>query len=584
MKGLREILQAPIQFQTETLHACTHWNRSWLPDDDGKGGMFCSLLYKAFKEIETSESAGDLSGLSALLAKLTISRLYDLQFSSLEARNQGTQQPDQILRRYWREPSVTKILNFSDVSIFESWTDQNLRNWAKILLDRREFVKSEILAEILLKKQHNLLKGQTVLKESVFRDLMLWGYTAEGCAQNIRSNERLSVAIKYLTNTVEGLISESKKITSENSPQVAEIFHCLGHLHIAAALHTTGQSPGFAINGIYYLGEAAKINNGYLSCYTSCHAELGDNRECLLASERILANNRLSELAADEQNIVRAEINFYMAIAHLNLSEFANARKHFGVFRSYMENTSFDAIRHAELFEAKTKLKSNRLTEMSSIELQKLVKDISSLEFTSQASTSIQEEKVSTENALIFLSSLLSDDGVSEKSVDVELLGDAKKFMKTLVLTDQDLVSSVCIRVFLSDSKKRKNLTEKLEARLDEYFKRNNITDRFRSIAIEPTERKSIGNSAKCFFTVSLGGSLDESDRISLDDFYKTGKNSFDYGNAVSWIVVITAYYLLVRFICRDRYVFALAPCENSPALTYQQPGYYLKDIVDVSQ
>ena len=359
----------------------------------------------------------------------------------------------------------------------------------------------------------------------------------------------------------------------------------MGHLHVVAALYASDQSPGFAINGIYYLGKAAKLNNAYLSCYTSCHAELGDNRECLLASERILSENIFSGLAAEEENIVRAEINFYMAIAHLNLSEFANARKRFGEFRNKMKNTSFDAIRHAELFETKTKLKSNPLADLSSSVLQRLARDINILDFTSQASTSIQDEKISTENALMFLSVLLSDVRGSVKKPDVELMGDMQKFMRSLVLTDHDLINKVCITIFWANSGKRKSLIKKLEDRFESLFMSVGLSYEVCPIRIDPFTGGRTENSVECSFMVNFGDTWNGDDEISLCDFLDTqGKKKFDYDNAVSWIVVVTAFYLLVRFIYRDRYVFALAPCENSPALTYQQPSYYLKDLVDVLQ
>ncbi len=202
MNGLKEIIQPASQFQSSALHAYPHWNRSWLPESESQSIAFCSLLDKAFKDIELGENAGDLSGLPTLLAKLTISRLYDLQLSAIEARTEDISQADQTMRKYWRNEGVGKALKFNDVSIFDTWSVDHLRNWAKILLDRRQFSEAELLADILVQKQNTLLEADSVIEQSVFKDLMLWAYTTEGCAQNSRNDERLSKAISFLTNTV----------------------------------------------------------------------------------------------------------------------------------------------------------------------------------------------------------------------------------------------------------------------------------------------------------------------------------------------------------------------------------------------
>lgn len=249
-----------------------------------------------------------------------------------------------------------------------------------------------------------------------------------------------------------------------------------------------------------------------------------------------------------------------------------------------MQGQSKDAERHKDFFEIKRDLKSADWRSITHNDAGQFKRDVAQIDFTSQASTAIQVERDCVERALAFLEELLKPSaGDNEKEienyVDTVFLK-SMEFLKSLVSNDQDLAQKLNITIRWNSAKENRDLRTAVKKGLAKLAKAlpdwNNLGE------IKVLAGK--GSKADCDILISAEKDHDhEKTAIPLSAFLGPSMEAslFRYDVAEKAVVTLVAFYLFIRFIQRDRYVFALAPCENSPALQFQQPNYWLNEILN---
>lgn len=507
------------------------------------------------------------------------------------------------VRSFWNCDQPNFEIDFESDGLDEA----QKRVLSKLLLDRNNSAKYAVAGfDYLLKAMFKRNSNVSVWSDDAyFRTQIFWGYACEGATMQTRDSKYADFAIKQLIKLSGEFENEKKREDNKTDNKQkelwrmrAEIHHCLGHLYISRFLHCSNSDRSDALNGSHHLEKSAGLNSSYLSCYTSCFSELGEHDECIRVSKMHLdRREEISKELGEQASTVQAEILFYLANAFLNTSNYFDAEEKFKEFLSLLDTHDGDAKNHAKLFDAKLKLKKIPLYELrrNPTKIDDLNDQVRPLDFVSHASTQIQSEKEKVSSALKFLQSVSGDFRASDMLNPTHpermtaAVKEAAEFLRTLQNHyESDISANISILISVP-SNKRPNGTfcNRLVKKLDELQADHGLigkNEKSGAIALmfEKAHQHTNTDKVKIFVNQQLfdGTSNDLALEIPNSTMKEVLENRRSDANFCKFLIIITAFHALKRFILRDQYVFALAPCITSPALEFQSPKYSLSDVI----
>lgn len=448
----------------------------------------------------------------------------------------------------------------------DSLPETHLRCIAALLYERNDYAKASELFEKCLCSE-----------ASDERTKFLLAYSYEGLGRERNHPEMISKAIAIV-----------EPLTRSSEPAVAaEAHHCLGHLFLARA--AVGTVAGDRREGIRRLESAARAYSGYISCFASAFAELGDYDRTISESTKIIDGRgwSLEGLGADDRETVLMEVKFYLAYAYSCRCAFEKAAQLFSEFQRTMERRGRnDACNHAKLFLLKNELKRMRLTEIYADSLQYFTSSLRAMAFVADTvgSHAVGKEKDRYLCIIRFLEKLnefrRTGGAVLMQTVQLE----AEHLVETLESEVPGLVRHPVVSLVDADSE----LTSKLLA--DDRLKQL-LKDSLVNTIVPSADGQTEAVAPKGDFIIVVHRRLVDAlptiaafarERYVLalveDDAATMIWPKMRYHvctnpkTAAQRVVLALAITLLKRFLIQDEYVFALAPCDDSPALRYQRP------------
>jgi|SRR5579871_1201378 len=379
----------------------------------------------------------------------------------------------------------------------------------------------------------------------------------------------------------------------------AEQLHCRGHLLLARASVGKTNRTRDRRHATQNLKQASDAFPGYLSCYTSSFAEIGYYELAIQRSEEAL--NRPVELFAPLERkqceTVRAEINFYLAYALSCTNDYDRAEKLLITFSDSMHQLKRqDAESHGHLFLIKNRLKRLRFSESNAKLLSDIHHGLKRLSFLHWSRSAVLDEKSRYEMILEFLSALDQLAATNQEHLLGTTVGHALVVVEKLRGHLETLVQAPLVSLLSSDD----NLLNRLrQQELRHGQLPAGLMDNLNLAAVQATGKPEISGDFVVLVADKLSQIHSVLSYIAANRFVIALVNNVDHdttawprlrcfvtqgaGRAYQYMIIGMVTALIKRFLVADEYVFALSPCEESPALQYQKPDQYLhlpKDVL----
>jgi tetratricopeptide (TPR) repeat protein len=400
-----------------------------------------------------------------------------------------------------------------------------------------------------------------------FRSSLLLVYSLEAWGRIERMPEPLNEAVR---------VAESL-LPREANHERAEVHHALGHAFIGLFLVSPDPQPGFRRTGIDHLRQAAELNAGYTSCYTSAFAEMEDYVRTINVSFEMLENRqRFRELPANSGETVEMEVVFYIAYAYLCIGEYDAALRCWRHFAARMRDAGRrEAEDHARLFMIKTMLKRSLIDDLMPDELIALSEELKGLAFPSRSAQPVAEEARRYEAVVSVLLSAARHRRDDSRDSWRHLVGDSMALLSKLDPTFFSPGSQPLLLVHDGVGEKSFSqdhlmplLSWANSVTVDELQEASRQHDLLGVLTSEPLPTQALLTADEGFAFVAM-----LKDKSKEEYRYKSDSPVFygDSSEVVSALYVMTALSLCRKFLIRNRYIFGLAPCVDSPALEYQR-------------
>jgi tetratricopeptide (TPR) repeat protein len=422
--------------------------------------------------------------------------------------------------------------------------------------------------------------------DEFFRASLLTAYCYEALARGQNNYKHVDEGLQVLQNLKERLMSADQNVERERS---AEITHALGHLHIARSLLSSAKGKTDRQQGINYLLQASSSNPAYMSCYTSVYSEVGDHLTTIQVSLDELEKETYRQvLEHEDANTVEMEILFYIAHAYSCIGEYDKAIQCFATFSDRMKSLGRnEAHAHGQLFMLKTHLKRSMLEDLTSSDIAKFSNKLREISFPSRSSQSVSDEAKRYEDVLDFLRCLVDH---QEKNDEPPALNDlyleSLQVLSKLAETVKEVAAQPIVLVMFGpddDSARMNDIFEDLtsyrwmvtECSFSSDWRSRKMYEEIVFVIGDANGVCSqvIGTLEREKFVIAFS-------RPNTEDVIGHLCVSTDVTYLKQVLVISTAFSLCKRFMIQNRYIFALAPCENSPALKYQKPRLTFADYL----
>jgi tetratricopeptide (TPR) repeat protein len=423
--------------------------------------------------------------------------------------------------------------------------------------------------------------------DEFFRASLLAAYSYEALARRENNPLHIDSGLQVLEGLNQVLRSTNEKVDGE---QRAEIIHALGHLHIARSWLSSAKGKTDRQRGINYLSQAARDNPAYTSCYTSVFSEVGDHLTTIQVSLDEIEKQKYRQiLISEDADTVEMEILFYIAHAYSCIGEYDRAIQCFATFSDRMKSLGrAEAHAHGQLFMLKTHLKRSMLEDLTNIDIANFSNKLREISFPSRSSKSVSAEEKGYEVVLDFLRCLVDHREKRNKPTTLtDLYNESIHVLSKLADTVKEVAAQPIVVVMMDGAEgscdEHKKIFEELtpypwmvtECILSGDWRSRKMYEEIVFVVGDATAvcAQAIRVLEREKFVIVFGSSNVEevTERLCVSA-------DADYLKQV--LVISTAFSLCKRFMIQNRYIFALAPCENSPALKYQKPRLTLQDYL----
>jgi tetratricopeptide (TPR) repeat protein len=440
---------------------------------------------------------------------------------------------------------------------------------AKLLYDSAQYGDA-----IGVFQRHLVAKGSGGRPHSTddARAVFLLAYCYEAVGRKERDIARLNLGIE--------LLQEWK--THADRSISAEARHIEGHLLIGRYLVATQAAAADRTAALRSLRGAVEMNPAYSSCWTSGYAELGDHISTITFSLQAMQERAYRQLtSAEESETVEMEILFYIAYAYSCIGEYQRALRCFEAFVFRMRALSRPEARdHASLFIVKTELKRSMLDDLTYDKVRDWRNHVRTLSFGSRGARPVAEEARRYEGVLDFLCSFI---GFRSNLPSNDWMG--------LYRQSDYLVRMLCTEV--PELTRDKMLTVVTECTDLAACGLDGLPDIWQReapgavtgsgamigdvIAIDRCDAGELRRIVTAFgrsryIVAHIAPDAESAESYDDCDLVQTT------GDFRQTLTVAAALALCKRFLIQDRYVFALAPCQESPAVLYQTARHNLEE------
>lgn len=440
---------------------------------------------------------------------------------------------------------------------------------ASLLYDREDYAKAIDLFK-------EFLKNSDTNSDEFFQASMLTAYCYESLAKQKNETKYADAGLAVLDDLATRLKSQSGESQESRS---AEILHARGHLHVARYMFSPERSKKDRQLGIEQLMQASRLNSAYTSCYTSVYSEVGDYLGTIEVSLEELEKQTYRErLAEADAETVEMEILFYVAHAYSCIAEYEKALQCFATFSDRMKSRGRDeAHAHGQLFTLKTHLKRSMLEDLSTSSIVKLRNQLGQISFPSRSSQSVSDEAQRYEDVLDFLRCLVEHREYTSHTDNLDdLYEEGLQLIRKLAKTVKDVVPQAVVLLIAENP--QDSISQEIAQDLLSYgwilsesppsteLLSRKIYEEVVVIEGQQNEvcARILDSVVREKFVITLSQATPQEQNGSC------ASGNPQYLRRV--LVISTAFSLCKRFMMQNRYIFALAPCEDSPALKYQKP------------
>jgi hypothetical protein len=288
-----------------------------------------------------------------------------------------------------------------------------------------------------------------------------------------------------------------------------------------------------------------------------------------------------------EARIIESEVLFYLGNAYTGLGENELALRCFNRFIDHTRALSIrDAEHHGIFFVLKCELKKKALTELSDAECEFFLDRLNILRFTSASNSSVSQEVSLYRSAMNFITTLNINKAQALVKVLPEVEGKAMEFIDRCRVVHRELLSVPSVAVVGQPQQQAEveSICSQLReigsqpARVtitSEVFPLPNLSKYDLSILLiqEPMAAAALLGHLSNKYLISL---LPSDHPIRRSGTFPNVAFAEKLDEFIGVFRVTYAFMLCRRLLDQDRYIFALSPCVESPALEYQRAKYDL--------
>lgn len=416
--------------------------------------------------------------------------------------------------------------------------------------------------------------------EQDFRARMLYCYACELLSRKTSDLEPLQAELEAL--------AEADRHVAHDDRWAAEVRHCRGHSLVAKYVLSGSRHDLLRIAATNELETASAINPAYTSCFTSAFSEMNDHLSSVREAHRALKERKFETLPELDRCIVEAEVVFYLSAAYLAIGRFEKAKENLERFRTLVRPLQRpDPVSHAEFFEQRIRLRRFVGTELGEGEIGSMLATVKGLTFEADTSEAIATERDVFADALALLHALAAEPNLREAARRVRDQGLARR-----VLAHDERFAKIGLHwnpiLVVGDP-----------SALPEISEGGAEASSLRTLAA--VDQAQLWPGAPLIIVRAAG-------EIAAEDFEKCSGQHIVFlspsyeepqlksaARSVTWVEcerdwlldaaeLALAATVAKQFTTQDRYIFGLAPCDDSPAVLYQKaeiPRELLEDGLD---